>query len=194
MAQKNLTNPLKKILTIGIWDIEKKALLQKLDGFHTIAIVLLQFSPSGKLLFTCGNDDKNTFAVYDWKANSILYSGPVSQGKVNGISWKNELQFATCGNDHVKFWSQSKSQMGSFKGKFESQVCCISSSDSVYITGGAQGNIFSWSGNTISSTIKAHTGKVQCLYKKQNHIFSGGDDGLIKKWRRENDGSIKKQS
>ena len=41
MAEKNLTSPLKKILTICVWDIEKKALLQKLDGFHTIAIVLL---------------------------------------------------------------------------------------------------------------------------------------------------------
>jgi hypothetical protein len=28
----------------------------KLDGFHTIAVVLLEFSPSGKLLFSCGND------------------------------------------------------------------------------------------------------------------------------------------
>jgi WD40 repeat protein len=53
--------------------------------------VLLEFSPSGKLLFTCGNDEKNTFAVYDWKAGTILYSGPVSKGKVNGISWRNEL-------------------------------------------------------------------------------------------------------
>lgn len=89
MAQKNLLSPLKKILTICIWDIKNKTILQKLDGFHTIAIVLLEFSPSGKLLFTCGNDDKNTYAVYDWKAGTILYSGPVSKAKVNGISWKN---------------------------------------------------------------------------------------------------------
>lgn len=89
MAEKNLVNPLKKILTISVWDIENKKLLQKLNGFHTIAIVLLEFSPSGKLLFTCGNDEKNTYAVYDWKAGTILYSGPISKGKVNGISWRN---------------------------------------------------------------------------------------------------------
>lgn len=56
MAEKNLKYPLKKILAICVWDIENKKLLTKLDGFHTIAIVLLEFSPSGKLLFTCGND------------------------------------------------------------------------------------------------------------------------------------------
>ena len=63
--------------------------MKTLKGFHTIAIVLLEFSPSGQLLFSCGNDEKNTYAVYDWKAGSILYSGPVSKGKVNGISWRN---------------------------------------------------------------------------------------------------------
>jgi WD40 repeat protein len=56
MAQKNMQNPLKKILSIYVWDIESKKSLVKLDGFHTIAVVLLEFSPSGKLLFSCGND------------------------------------------------------------------------------------------------------------------------------------------
>jgi hypothetical protein len=41
MAEKNLVNPLKKILSIYIWDIENEKVLQRLDGFHTIAIVLL---------------------------------------------------------------------------------------------------------------------------------------------------------
>lgn len=56
MAEKNLVNPLKKILSIYVWDVETKQPLVKLDGFHTIAVVLLEFSPSGKLLFSCGND------------------------------------------------------------------------------------------------------------------------------------------
>jgi WD40 repeat protein len=89
MAEKNAKNPRKKILSIYVWDIEEKKVLKKLDGFHTIAVVLLEFSPSGKLLFSVGNDNKNSFAIYDWKSGSILYSGPVSNGKVNGISWKS---------------------------------------------------------------------------------------------------------
>ena len=92
-------------------------MLQKLDGFHTIAVVLLSFSPNSKLLFTCGNDDKNTFAVYDWMSGSILYSGPVSRAKVNGISWKNDNEFLTCGMDHVKFWTGKKGHLGKIKGK-----------------------------------------------------------------------------
>ena len=104
MAEKNLKNPRKKILAIYVWDIEHKKMLQKLDGFHTIAIILLDFSPSGRHLFTCGDDDKHTFAVYDWRSGTVLYSGPVSRGKVNGIAWKSETEFMTCGLDHVKLW------------------------------------------------------------------------------------------
>jgi microtubule-associated protein-like 6 len=79
--------------------------------------VLLSFSPNGKLLFTCGNDEKNTFAIYDWISGSILYSGPTSRSKVNGIAWKNNEEFMTCGMDHVKFWTGLKSQMGKTDGK-----------------------------------------------------------------------------
>jgi WD40 repeat protein len=84
-----LKSPKTKILSIYVWDIESKQVLKKLDGFHTIAVVLLEFSPGSKLLFSVGNDTKNSFAVYDWRSGAILYSGPISQGKVNGISWKS---------------------------------------------------------------------------------------------------------
>jgi WD40 repeat protein len=56
MAQKNALNPKKKIVSIYVWCIESQEVLQKLDGFHTIAVVLLEFSPDSKLLFSCGND------------------------------------------------------------------------------------------------------------------------------------------
>jgi WD40 repeat protein len=126
--------------------LKEKKIVQKLDGFHTIAVVLLAFSPSGKLLFTCGNDDKNTFAIYDWRSASILYSGPISNGKVNGITWKNESDFMTVGNDHVKIWSKNKGQQGKIGEKPESMISCVSSKH-IYITGSANGNIYNWIGN-----------------------------------------------
>lgn len=74
--------------------------------------------------------------------------------------------------------------MGKFHDrKTEAQVSCLSSSDSVYITGGAGGNIYNWSGGD-GVPINAHKGKVQCLYKNDYFIFSGGDDGHIKKWKK----------
>lgn len=89
MAERNPLHPKQKIVAIYVWDIETKQVLKKLDGFLTVAIVLLSFSPNGKLLYACGNDDKNMYAIYDWISGSILYSGPTSRAKVNGIAWKN---------------------------------------------------------------------------------------------------------
>ncbi len=51
--------------------------------------MLLEFSPNGKLLFSCGHDEKSTFAIYDWRAGTVLHSGPISRGKVNGITWRS---------------------------------------------------------------------------------------------------------
>lgn len=91
MAQHNLSNHKSKIVSIHVWEIAGKKQLKVLDNFHTIAVVLLAFSPDSTLLFSCGNDSQNSYAVYNWKAGAILYSGPVSKGKVNGISWKNNF-------------------------------------------------------------------------------------------------------
>jgi len=41
MAEKNQKDPRKKIVSTCVWDIKTNKLLKKLDGFHTIAVVLL---------------------------------------------------------------------------------------------------------------------------------------------------------
>ena len=50
-------------------------------------------------------------------SGSILYTGPTSRAKVNGIAWKNNNEFATCGMDHVKFWNEKKGTLGKIRGK-----------------------------------------------------------------------------
>ena len=90
MAGLNTKNPLSKIVSIHVWDIDSAEELTVLKGFHTRAVVLLQFSANSKLLFSCGNDDKNSYAVYDWRAGIILHNGPVCGAKVNGVAWRGE--------------------------------------------------------------------------------------------------------
>jgi hypothetical protein len=41
MAEKNAKDPRKKIVSICVWDVKTHKLLNKLNGFHTIAVVLL---------------------------------------------------------------------------------------------------------------------------------------------------------
>ena len=90
MAQLNQSKPTDKIVDVHVWDAETKQLKAKLTRFHKRAIVLLEFSPSGKRLLTVGQDDKNSLAVYDWEVSRIAWSSPVDGAKVTAAAWKNE--------------------------------------------------------------------------------------------------------
>lgn len=155
MAGLNTKNPLAKIVSIHVWDIDNGTELAVLKGFHTRAVVLLEFSPNSKFLFSCGNDDKNSYAVYDWRTGIILYNGPVCGAKVNGVAWRGD-EFATCGNRHVKFWSRNKGRQGKIEGVSEAMfsICC---SKRTFITGSGSGKLYNWPGDSVSSKpIKAH--------------------------------------
>lgn len=190
MAEKNTTNPRKKIVSIHVWDVDSGELLKKLDGFHTIAVVLLEFSPSSKLLFSCGDDDKHSFAVYDWKSGVILQSGPVSGAKVNGVAWNGE-DFATCGNKHVKFWTKSKGIQGQIPGKNEAMFS-ICSSGSAYVTGSGTGNLYNWVGGASAAAVPGHRGKVHTVRCFNSLVYSGGDDGLVLAWATDKSGGVTK--
>lgn len=91
MAPNKIKDPKDNVVSIHVWDIDKKNKLKVMNDFHTVAVVLLAFSPDSTLLFSCGNDSQNSYAIYNWKAGAILYSGPVSTEKVNAIYWKNNF-------------------------------------------------------------------------------------------------------
>lgn len=92
MAQlnKDSKQARQKIVDVYIWDTETRQRKAKLGGFHQRAIVVVEFSPSGKKLLTVGQDDKNSLAVYNWETNRISFQSPVCGAKVTGGAWKNE--------------------------------------------------------------------------------------------------------
>lgn len=89
MAQLNKNSPKNKIMDIHVWDSETKQNRAVLKGFHMRAVVVLEFSPSGKRLLSVGQDDKNSLAVYDWEVGRKAWSSPVCGAKVTGAAWKN---------------------------------------------------------------------------------------------------------
>jgi WD40 repeat protein len=89
MAELNKAKPTDKIVDVHVWDAETKQLKIKLTKFHKRAVVLVEFSPSGKRLLTVGQDDKNSLAVYDWEAGRVAWSSPVDGAKVTAAAWKS---------------------------------------------------------------------------------------------------------
>ena len=90
MAELNKSKPTDKIVDVHVWDADSKQQKVVLKRFHKRAVVLVEFSPSGKRILTVGQDDKNSLAVYDWEVNRIAWSSPVDGAKVTGGAWKNE--------------------------------------------------------------------------------------------------------
>lgn len=90
MAQLNSKQPKSKIVDVHVWDAETKERKAKLAGFHQRAVVVVEFSPSGKKLLTIGQDDKNSLAIYDWEIGRLAWSSPVCGAKVTGGAWKND--------------------------------------------------------------------------------------------------------
>lgn len=66
MAELNKSKPTDKIVDVHVWDADSKQQKVVLKRFHKRAVVLVEFSPSGKRILTVGQDDKNSLAVYDW--------------------------------------------------------------------------------------------------------------------------------
>ena len=80
--------------------------------------------------------------------------------------------------------------MGEFSpAKCEGQVS-IANSGNYYISGGAKGNLFVWAGNKGPKSLNAHKGKIQCIAVRDSYVYTGADDGIILRWRKEKSGSI----
>lgn len=144
---------------------------------------MLEFSPSGKKLLTVGQDDKNSLAVYDWEIGRLAWSSPVCGAKVTGGAWRNENEFMTVGQKHVKLWTNSKGVMCKINGKWDPMVSVVSWNDK-YVSGGSEGSLYLWTG-TASVATKGHQSRVDSLRvdPSSGSLYSGCSSGIINKWK-----------
>ena len=72
----------KRLADIYVWDINTMDVLAHLAGFHIRAVCQVDFSPDGNQLLSIGQDDDNSLAIYDWKAQKLITSAKVDKDKV----------------------------------------------------------------------------------------------------------------
>ncbi|EGR30797.1 hypothetical protein IMG5_123400 [Ichthyophthirius multifiliis] len=179
-----------KCIDIFVWDVETNEIKANFNDFHRRAVVLLKFSPNGQLLLSVGQDDDNSLAIYDWQAKRLVTTSQVDKAKVTSAAWKNETEFVTTGFKHVKFWTLSGRNAKSVIGKVTSSQKFVSQYSSIYaenicFTGGADGNVYQWSGSAGTALKGAkHDKTVQTFGydSKCKTLYSGGLDGKILKW------------
>ena len=138
----------KRLADIYVWDINTMDVLAHLAGFHIRAVCQVDFSPDGNQLLSIGQDDDNSLAIYDWKAQKLITSAKVDKDKVFAAKWKIANEAVTAGLKHIKFYtvkgSNIKAEKGSTgkAGKFEPILCiCYAFSDQKCLTGTSKGNL-----------------------------------------------------
>jgi hypothetical protein len=110
----------------------------------------------------------------------------VDKSRVLDGIFLNENEFVTCGLKHIKFWSYQGRNLSAQKGilgnmPFESLlILCVAFQTKTLVSGDAKGNILIWAGRNATKSIKAHNGACWSLFYKNNILYSGGQDGLIK--------------
>jgi len=75
----------------------------KLAGFCEQRIGQLAFSDDGSYLMAIGTDASHRFACYDWRAQTILFSGMAGNSILMMITTLPH-GFAVCGNKEIKVW------------------------------------------------------------------------------------------
>lgn len=185
MAEENKDKRSVAKVDVHIWSTDDKKTQAVLKCCHKRAVVIVEFSPNGRLLLTIGQDDKNTSKVFNWRNGKLQWpEQPTSRAKATGAVWRDDKEYATVGLDHIKFWTEGKGVMGKINGGKWDPMFCVAQSDGKYFSGGLSGAIYLWAGGN-GTRVEAHKkGKVHTLLvDSKKNLYSGGDDGIIIYWK-----------
>eukprot|EP00602_Paraphysomonas_sp_CaronLab_P006133 CAMPEP_0185021562 /NCGR_PEP_ID=MMETSP1103-20130426/4257_1 /TAXON_ID=36769 /ORGANISM="Paraphysomonas bandaiensis, Strain Caron Lab Isolate" /LENGTH=2261 /DNA_ID=CAMNT_0027553167 /DNA_START=29 /DNA_END=6811 /DNA_ORIENTATION=- len=165
-----------------VWDCESKKVLSAMQGFHRNGIVQLDFSPDHVKLVTLGMDSYYCLAVYDWKRGERLWSARTSMDPAYDVHFLSNTLLASCGKDHIIFWSQNMSGgYTRYRGLFgsayrEESLWCVCNVGEIVVTGSDSGMLYVWEGRNLVRGIKAHTGMINAMYLISQ---KGADPGLV---------------
>lgn len=166
---------------VFVWDAETKQTLAVLRGFHRTAIIQVDFSPDQLKLVTVGLDPYHSVAVYLWRTGIRLWAARSAVAKVCDVRFVKDTLFATCGENHILFWSENATRGYSrFRGHFGSAykaetLWCVAKVGNQVVTGSDSGMLYIWEGRNLIKGLKAHTGAIQAMHMLQ----TGQEPGLL---------------
>jgi microtubule-associated protein-like 6 len=168
--------------SVLVWDCDSKKILSSMKGFHRRCILQIDFSPDRKKIVSLGMDIYNSLAVYEWRTGVRLWGGRSTTDSVNDVRFLNNTLIASCGKDHIIFWTENASQSytryrGLFGSAFKPETLwTVGSVGDLVVTGSDSGMLFVWEGRNLIRGIKAHTGAVHAMYMINS---AGSEQGLV---------------
>jgi len=178
---------------ICVWSASDCSLIAKFRlGKDTRAVKCIGFSKDGRYLAAVGDDNDHTVAVWEWEDGHKVAAVPSGAEAILDLRFSSnkEATFATVGKRGVSFWTISGNSLNCKKGIFGSQkmtdmYCCEWLSNGNCITGALNGNVYVWSGNNCTKTIRAHTGLISTISAIPGGVVTGGKDNTLIVWTEE---------
>ncbi|OQS03517.1 microtubule-associated protein, partial [Thraustotheca clavata] len=182
--------------SIRVWDAQSGELLCTLKGYHSRGVLSLAFALDEKTLASIGGDDDHSIGIWEDKggawSNGLLMASCKGDKSVNlfALSAPQPGFFVTGGAKHILFWSVQGKTVTSSKGQFgklgviQTLCCACNFKDNATLTGGDNGDLYVWTGNTVTKSVKAHDGALTALFatSKLDTVISGGKDGKVCVW------------
>ncbi|KAG2822983.1 hypothetical protein PC116_g6207 [Phytophthora cactorum] len=106
---------------IVIWDANSGSTVVRVASKHQPGVLLLEFSPEGHRLASVGMESDHTLAIYAISGGereggrlraTLLMTCKTSTRRVWGLSFGEDGELATCGDQHILFWQQGTANSG----------------------------------------------------------------------------------
>lgn len=156
--------------SVIVWDCDSKKVLSIIKGFHRKCVTQIDFSPDNTKLLTLGLDPYNSIAVYNWRSGVRIWGSRTTLDSVYDVRFLNDKLIASCGKDHVIFWSENLTgtytrYRGLFGSAFkEESLWTVANVGDLVVTGSDSGMLYVWEGRNLVRGIKAHTGAVNAIF------------------------------
>ena len=175
---------------VCIWSASSGQLRAEIRGFHRRGVVALSFDSTGDRLATCGLDDQNSIAVYDWATQRLASSAP-SPGRVfvAGFSPVGS-RLVTGGVGHLCFWMVAGGAMTPCDADYGASGTSVTVTalgwhpDGGAVTGSSSGTVYHWQADSEAClwSCAAHTGPIHDICFTGDVLLSAGKDGRVLVW------------
>jgi WD40 repeat protein len=176
---------------IHIWNTDTMEPLSVLKGSHERGVCAVDFSADGKKLASVGLDDDHSIVIWDWKKGEQMSTTRGHKDKIFMVKWSpsSSDQLVTVGVKHIKFWTQAGGGLTSKRGIFgrkekQCTMLCVvygRSSGHTY-TGGSDGRVYHWEGNSLLTAVDAHKGPLFAMQAVEKGFVTGGKDCKVCLW------------
>lgn len=177
--------------SIVIHEFEKNEIISTMELPKGENCKFLKFTPSRNMLVSL-SENKGCYRIclLDWINSLVIQSLIIGHAVINDVSFKDDSELATVGDNHITFWTIDGSRLLPESGAYGSNEvqeitsCSYAFEKKILFTGTVTGYISYWnSERACVRPFSAHEGKVLLMRShRKDTLFTAGSEGVVYRW------------